>query len=671
MFSRTRFSPIFLLILIVSVACSISIPNGASPTSAPTNPPPPTPLPPQPVQPGEANPDEPVFIVGDIPYTSPFFISTLSQPFIMLEDEAGFVNRDLEFEFPLQSQVLGPVIVHEDNSLSYDLPLPAVPQGTQLDVDNNGQTNAGVQIFAVAYWSNTWGDTFLEKRDGTGWSTAYASTITDPGRDNEIVGGILVVWAPDEHQAFPTGFGPDKLLLTEDDPTAPIPAGYNLVDLNQEPFHVYKEARPNITLNEGASEVKDYSSMSYAEAFQALFDKVSLEYPFTEEKNIDWAALQSQFSSLVGDARNKDQFYSAMRDFISQIPDGHVNISFDQDYFYSNYGGGLGLVLAELSDGRIIVTQAMNGGPAQKGGILPGAEIVTWNGDPVSQAIDQVAPYFGPYSTQHTRHLGQINFLTRMPPGTRVDIGYKNPSEAQAQDINLEAAVEYDSLFATIPSFQIDQLALPLEGHVLKESGLGYLRIDTFNDDYQLMARLWDHYIQGLIDDEIPGLIIDLRSNSGGSLGIALDFAGYFFDQEITLYNGYYYSHTSGEFEQAGLPTKITPGPKHYTGKIAVLVTPDCVSACEGFAYALQQDGRSTIIGHYPTAGAFGEVGRGQYKLPDDITIQFPTGRPVAPDGSVVIEGQGVIPDVLVPVTEQSALGTIDPLMDAAIQELQ
>jgi carboxyl-terminal processing protease len=214
-------------------------------------------------------------------------------------------------------------------------------------------------------------------------------------------------------------------------------------------------------------------------------------------------------------------------------------------------------------------------------------------------------------------------------------------------------------------------LALPLEGHVLKESGLGYLRIDTFNDDYQLMARLWEHYIQGLIDDEIPGLIIDLRSNSGGSLGIARDFAGYFFDQEITLYNGYYYSDASGEFEQAGLPTKISPGPKHYAGKIAVLISPDCVSACEGFAYALQQEGRSIIIGHYPTAGAFGEVGRGQYKLPDDFTMQFPTGRPIAPDGSIIIEGQGVIPDVLVPVTEQSALEKVDALMDAAIQELQ
>ena len=51
--------------------------------------------------------------------------------------------------------------------------------------------------------------------------------------------------------------------------------------------------------------------------------------------------------------------------------------------------------------------------------------------------------------------------------------------------------------------------------------------------------------------------------------------------------------------------------------------------------------------------------------------MQFPTGRPVAPDGSIIIEGQGVIPDVLVPVTEQSALEKVDALMDAAIQELQ
>ena len=57
--------------------------------------------------------------------------------------------------------------------------------------------------------------------------------------------------------------------------------------------------------------------------------------------------------------------------------------------------------------------------------------------------------------------------------------------------------------------------------------------ITTFSDDYSLMAKIWDRYMKNLIDNDVPGLIIDLRSNSGGSLGLAMDFAGYFFDKEI------------------------------------------------------------------------------------------------------------------------------------------
>ena len=77
------------------------------------------------------------------------------------------------------------------------------------------------------------------------------------------------------------------------------------------------------------------------------------------------------------------------------------------------------------------------------------------------------------------------------------------------------------------------------------------------------------------------------------------------------------------------------------------------------------------MVGNYPTAGAFGEVGLGQYKLPDDFSMQFPTGRSVTPDGEVVIEGKGVIPDITVPVTLESVLGQADTLLEAAIQALQ
>jgi C-terminal processing protease CtpA/Prc len=84
----------------------------------------------------------------------------------------------------------------------------------------------------------------------------------------------------------------------------------------------------------------------------------------------------------------------------------------------------------------------------------------------------------------------------------------------------------------------------------------------------------------------------------------------------------------------------------------------------------MSQGDRSIIVGNYPTAGAFGEVGRGQYDLPDDISMQFPTGRPETPDGQLLIEGVGVIPDITVPVTEESVLGGSDTVLEAAVQAI-
>jgi carboxyl-terminal processing protease len=168
----------------------------------------------------------------------------------------------------------------------------------------------------------------------------------------------------------------------------------------------------------------------------------------------------------------------------------------------------------------------------------------------------------------------------------------------------------------------------------------------------------------------VPGLIIDLRDNPGGLAGLARNFAGFFFDKEITLFQSYYYNENTAGFEPTHYPTRIEPAPQLYKGPIAVLVSSDCVSACEGFAYALKQDGRAVIVGHYATAGAFGEVGQGQYSLPDNLNMQFPTGKSETPDGKLVIEGVGVIPDILVPVTEDSALGKVDAVLQAAIQAL-
>jgi C-terminal processing protease CtpA/Prc len=664
----TKGFPSILALIFAVLACSIFTPSEDEPTPLPS--PSATSLPTSPVQPGEMNPDEPVQIIGDIPFTSPFFINSIAEPFVMLEDETGFILRDREFEFPLASQVLGAVELVNDTTLSYTLSLPSVPAGTLVDVDNDGDEDRGVMVFAVAYWSNTWGDPFLEARDGRGWSNAYTSAVTDLNQDDEIIGGILVVWSPDEEQGFPTSFGPDGLLFTEDDPTATVPGGYSIVNLDEDPFLVYKEARPEITLLEGEVAVNDFSSMDYEDAFDAMFEKVSREYPFTQEKGIDWDQLYSEYSSRVADVQNDTDYYKAIRDFTNEIHDGHVGLSIDSNVFYEERGGGLGMVLAELTDGRVLVTQIFPGYPAADEGIEVGAEILTWNNTPVGEAISEAQSYFGPYSTAHHERLDKVVFLTRMPPNESVTFSYKNPGATASKEVTLRSVVEYDSLFASLYYFNFDALELPIEAEFMEDVGLGYIRLTTFSDDYNLLARLWERYIENMIDNEVPGVIIDIRTNGGGNGGLAIDFVGYMFDEEIPLSQHKYYNEVSGLFEADDYISRIEPAPLYYDGEIAVLVGPDCASACEGFAHAISQGGRSLIVGHYPTAGMYGEVGRGQYELPGDLSLQFPTGRPETLDGELLIEGVGVVPDVLVPVTEESALSLEDTVLDAAIDAL-
>jgi C-terminal processing protease CtpA/Prc len=484
-----------------------------------------------------------------------------------------------------------------------------------------------------------------------------------------------LIWAPDEAQSFPTDFGPDGLLFTEDDPTAPVAAGYSLVDLNETPFRVYREPEPEIELLEGVVAVTDLSSEDYAAAFEALFEKVSREYPFTEDKAVDWEALHAEYSPRFAEVGSFEEYYRALKAFTLEIPDGHIGLAFDADVFFTDLGGSFGLVLAELSDGRVIVqsvfTETSDGErtPAAEAGILAGAEILEWDRTPVAQALQGVEPFIGPHSTAHAERAMQLVFLTRYPVGTTISIRYRNPG-GQPEQADLTTIVDYDTLFAAFPEFNYDPLALPVEAYVLPDSGLGYIRVTTFSEDYNLMARLWEYHLGQLIDAEVPGLIVDVRNNGGGNGGLAIDFAGFFFDESFVLSQGLYYNEITGDFEERGVPTRLEPAPFQFDGPVAVLVGANCASACEGFANAMAYGGRAMVVGHSPSAGMYGEVGRGQYDMPGDLSLQFPTGRPETPDGELLIEGVGVEPEIRVPVTYDSVMGTVDVVLEAAVEAI-
>jgi C-terminal processing protease CtpA/Prc len=167
---------------------------------------------------------------------------------------------------------------------------------------------------------------------------------------------------------------------------------------------------------------------------------------------------------------------------------------------------------------------------------------------------------------------------------------------------------------------------------------------------------------------DVPGLIIDMRQNSGGSGFLADQLAAYFFDTPHVVGKGGRYDEALGDFyydEERPRRFYLPPEEQRYRGAIAVIVAPSCISACEFFSYDMTVDDRAAIVGHYPTAGAGGGVER--FVMPGGIQIQFTVGRDVDAEGNIHIEGRGVAPTVDVPVTEETLFAGGDVLLDAAV----
>ncbi len=88
--------------------------------------------------------------------------------------------------------------------------------------------------------------------------------------------------------------------------------------------------------------------------------------------------------------------------------------------------------------------------------------------------------------------------------------------------------------------------------------------------------------IDTLNEQNVPGLIIDMRQNRGGSGFLADAMAGYFFDEEHMLGNTGHYDEELDDFfyDSRGEQRFYLPAEElRYDGEVAVLVGPNCNSA--------------------------------------------------------------------------------------------
>jgi len=622
----------------------------------------------------------PTVVTGSVAYTDLFFTMGVAEPIVILEDQGGFVTRDRKFLIPTESQVMGQITSDFYTSpFTYSLTLPAVPSGTLHDVDNDGETDTGVMIFAVAYWTNTWGDPYLERRDqgGGGWSSAYASTRVSTDSDSflEVFGGQYLVYAPDANQQFPSDFGADEKLFTEDDPMMDLPAGWSMIDMDQSPFAMDRSESLTLDLYEPeSSALDDFSDMSYTEAFDAMLEKFRNEYAFTEYKNIDWDARDKEFRPRFEEAEKANDahmFALALRDFLWSIPDTHVGMdtsALNAD-FSADIAGGIGIALGETSDGQIVVRFVTPGGPAEKAGVQFGAQVTALDGAPIDEFVSAVVPWSSPFSNPEIKRLQQLRYATRFGADKgQVELTFINPGGSE-QTVALDVVAERDSFGIT--SFYAGEPAtsLPVDFEILP-SGYGYIKITSFSENQVLSIQAWEYALQYFIDNEVPGVILDMRHNGGGSGWLADQMAAYFFKEETIVGKGASYDDVTGEFYMDPASEALMLPPREglqYSGPVVVMVGPACVSACEFFSYAMTVNDRAIIVGEYPTSGAGGGVEA--FLMPGDTYVQLTVSRQMDADGNIHIEGGGVAPDVRVPVTVetfQRELAGEDVILEAA-----
>ena len=298
-----------------------------------------------------------------------------------------------------------------------------------------------------------------------------------------------------------------------------------------------------------------------------------------------------------------------MRDFLWEIPDGHVSMPLGavSDLFREETNGGLGLSLTELDDGRIVVSYLLEGGPAANAGIELGAEILAWDGGTLDEAMDREFIWAKQaLATEHTMRLQQIRYITRFPLGTEVDLTFRNPESEDEQSVTLGVVSERASFSNSSFYAGIDGWEYPVEFDILP-SGYGYVAIYSFSDKERLTVQLWERMLETFNSEHVPGLIIDMRQNGGGSGYLADQLGAYFFDEEHILGYSSAYNESIGDFyldarfkDQFCLPDDEEH--PRFAGEVAVIIAPGCYSACEFFAHNLTTDDRASIVGHYPTA---------------------------------------------------------------------
>ena len=428
-----------------------------------------------------------------------------------------------------------------------------------------------------------------------------------------------------------------------------------------------------------------FSTLNWTNAFIAAHETFSRQYAFTDWKSVDWGALYSNTLPRIVAAQavtNEVDYYAALKAYAGSIPDSHIffattNTAVPKAWAQQVAGGGYGLALAELDDGRVIAAALLSNGPAQLACMQTGAQIVEWNGLAPTSAIAQVdvGAYplktmagnltLDPQATREHERLEQARLLVRGPVGTNVSVLFVNPGSTVTQTVALTATADTNATFGLLNFAKMqDPYAAPVEYSILS-NGLGYVLIRAEISTEAALSNMTGA-VSLFATSNVPGVIVDVRGNLGGDDSLAAALCGYFYRTNVFYERQSYYNMLDGTFTVFTIDDdhwvdhlSIEPQAAYYGGPVAVLVNPGCVSSGEGVAMGIGNLPQTQVIGFHGTDGSFGMAGA-KIWLPGGHLIGYPYGQSLDEHGVVQLDSRngvgGVAPSLRIPLTASNVL---------------
>lgn len=390
------------------------------------------------------------------------------------------------------------------------------------------------------------------------------------------------------------------------------------------------------------------------ESFDVVWETVHKRHFDPEFGGLDWPALRKSLRPKVAKAGSMDEVRSILSEMLNRLGQSHFAIipsGVMEDLALppgeSGLNGHPGLETRVIGS-RALVTSVWQGFPAEKAGVRPGWEVRKVGDKEIAPLIENLEKEFAGKSTLDIVLASAVSSRWIGKVGDTVAIAFID-GEGQQVVLDITLAEERGEKF----NYGImNGMYVWSESKMLRDD-VGYFYFSRFMHPVAVMPALAES-----MDDfmDARGIVLDIRGNTGGMLPMGMGMAGWFIDKE-NLYLGTMYLRDNT------LKAIIMPRPNTYDGPVAILVDGVSASMSEIFAGGLKDLGRARIFGSR-TAGA--ALPSQIQRLPNGDGFQFAVANYISTGGEV-LEGVGVIPDVVIVPSREDLLQGRDPVLETAV----